>query len=202
MTVDTSEAGIWERYRLPQAEQTSSAPSRSTGESSERLGALEEIIVTATKREERMLDVPMSIATLGGRDIDRRGLIELRDYLPSIPGVNVVDVGGRSNQITIRGIASSGNNGAGATTSTYFDEPSITGSGGVVGGGSDVRPVDLERIEVLRGPQGTAFGDASLGGTLRYVTAKPNLKSFSTKFSGAIRIPAATAAIIRSFRAS
>lgn len=146
---------------------------------------LEVVIVTAQKRgDERVQDVPMSIAVITGKDIDRRGLIGMEDYLRAIPGVNQIDVGAGGGAIVIRGIATSPqfeNLDSGATVATYLGETPITGIGGPLRSGVDVRPVDIERIEVLRGPQGTAYGSASLGGTMRYIPALPNLNEFSTK---------------------
>ncbi len=148
---------------------------------------IEEVVVTATKRAASVRDVPMSIAVIGNQDIERRGLIGMEDYLRSIPGVNQIDVGGRDNAIVIRGITTSPANenaASGATVATYFDETSITGGAGLSAGGIDIRPVDIERIEVLRGPQGTSFGDASLGGVLRIIPKKPDLNEWSGKVSG------------------
>ncbi len=148
--------------------------------------SIEEIVVTAQKREERLQDVPGSITVISGQDIERRGLIGMEDYLRSIPGVNQIDVGPQSNAIVIRGITTSPqseNFYGGATVATYFDESPITAAAGLGAGGIDVRPVDIERIEVLRGPQGTAFGDASLGGTLRIIPVKPKLGDFGAKLA-------------------
>ncbi len=150
----------------------------------------EEIIVTATKRAESVQDVPVSIAVITNQEIERRGLIGMEDYLRSIPGVNEIDNGGRSNAIVIRGITTSPEfenftNASGTTVATYFDESPITGAGGIGAGGIDVRPVDIERIEVLRGPQGTAFGNSSLGGTLRIIPVKPKLDRFGGKVAAA-----------------
>jgi iron complex outermembrane receptor protein len=147
---------------------------------------VEEIIVTATKRPESVLEVPMSIAVIGNQDIERRGLVGMEDYLRSIPGVNQIDQGTRDNAIIIRGIAtspSSENFFSGATVASYFDETPITAAGGMGAAGIDVRPVDIERIEVLRGPQGTAFGSSSLGGTLRIIPAKPRLDAFGLRLA-------------------
>ncbi len=147
---------------------------------------IQEITVTATKREERAQDVPMSIAVIGNQEIERRGLIGMEDYLHSIPGVNQIDRGSADNAIVIRGITTSPqveNASSGPTVATYFDETSITAATGYGGGGIDVRPVDIERIEVLRGPQGTTFGDASLGGALRIIPAEPKLSGFGAKAS-------------------
>lgn len=151
---------------------------------------IEEVIVTATKRQERLEDVPVSIAVIGHVDIERRGLIGMEDYLRAIPGANQIDNGALSNAIVIRGITTSpqfenSGSGAGTTVATYFDETPITGAGGIGAGGIDVRPVDIERIEVLRGPQGTAYGSSSLGGTVRLIPAKPQLEEFSARVAAA-----------------
>ncbi len=164
--------------------------STGTGAGSEdqnAIGAVQEIIVTAQKRTERLQDVPISIAVIGNQDIERRGLIGMEDYMRSIPGVNQIDRGPADNSIVIRGITTNPefqNSNAGATVATYFDETPITGAAGYAAGGIDVRPVDIERIEVLRGPQGTAYGSSSLSGTLRIIPAKPKLDGFSAKLAG------------------
>ncbi len=148
---------------------------------------IEEVVVTATKRAERLQDIPMSIAAIGNQDIERRGLIGMEDYLRSIPGVNQIDLGAKDNAIVVRGITTSlefQNLANGPTVGSYFDETPITGAAGIAAGGIDVRPVDIERIEVLRGPQGTAYGSASLSGTLRMIPMKPDLGGFSARVAG------------------
>jgi outer membrane receptor protein involved in Fe transport len=152
--------------------------------------SIEEIIVTATKRIERTQDIPMSIAVIGSQDIARRGVIGMEDYLRSVPGVSQIDQGPRNNSIVIRGISTAPEgenspNGSGTTVAAYFDETPITGAGGPGAAGIDVRPVDLERIEVLRGPQGTSYGSSSLSGTLRLIPVKPKLGALSAKVTGA-----------------
>lgn len=147
---------------------------------------LETVVVTAQKRIERLQDVPISIAVIGNQDIERRGLIGMEDYLRSIPGVNQIDMGPQSNSIVVRGITTQvqfENFNGGTTVGTYFDETPITGAAGVGGGGIDIRPVDLERIEVLRGPQGTTYGSASLSGTLRLIPRQPKLDRFVGRLS-------------------
>jgi iron complex outermembrane recepter protein len=148
--------------------------------------ALEEVLVTAQKRVERLQDVPLSVAVISSQDIARRGLIGMGDYLRSMPGVNHVDRGGRDNAIVIRGVSTQLDFeyfGSGPTVGSYFDETPVTGAAGNTGN-MDIRPVDFERIEVLRGPQGTAYGSGSLGGTLRMIPAKPELDAFSARFAG------------------
>lgn len=144
----------------------------------EEVGRIEEVIVTATKRAESLSKVPASIAVVGAEEIDRRGLVSAEDYLRGIPGVSQV-----ANQtgaaIVIRGIETSPqaqNFSAGTTVATYFGETPTTNSAGLGGGSNvDLKLVDIERIEVLRGPQGTAFGNSSLGGAVRTIPVAPKL---------------------------
>jgi outer membrane receptor protein involved in Fe transport len=146
-----------------------------------------EIVVTAQKRRETVQDVPMSVAVIDSEEISRRGLAGMEDYLRSIAGVAQVDQGAGNNSIIIRGIsttAESENFFSGTTVSTYFGETSITGAAGPGQAGIDVRLVDIQRIEVLKGPQGTAFGDAALGGTLRLIPNPPNLDRMEGQIVG------------------
>ncbi len=156
---------------------------------------LDEITVTATKREERVMDVPLSIAVVSADDIDRRGLVNAEDYLRGIPGVNqAAEHWGQS--IVIRGIESSPsfqNAASGATVATYFGETSTTNSAGLGGGTNiDIKLVDIERVEVLRGPQGTAFGNASLGGAVRTIPVAPKLDRFEGKVGASYSVTAGT----------
>lgn len=171
-------------------QQTRAAANAQGSDNNKRLpGGLEEVMVTATKRrEERVQDVPMSIAVISNQNIERRGVIGMEDYLRSIAGVNQIDRGPQDNAIVIRGITTSPqfeNINSGTTVATYFDETPITGAAGRGTGGIDVRPVDIERIEILRGPQGTAYGSASLGGTMRIIPVKPKLDGFGAKLTAA-----------------
>ncbi len=157
-------------------------PTAQAGEAAPQ--SVQEVVVTATKRAERLQDVPMSVAVIGSEDIERRGLIGMEDYLRAIPGVSQIDRGSADNTIVIRGIITtpeSENLSSGSTVASYFDETPITGAAGLGAGGIDVRPVDLERIEVLRGPQGTTYGSASLSGAMRLIPAKPRLDRFGAK---------------------
>jgi iron complex outermembrane receptor protein len=132
--------------------------------------ALEEIIVTATKRAERILDVPQSITAFTSDRMRERGSVQLADFLQAAPGVSIVDTQSGTQNIQIRGINSTFGD---APIGYYLDElPFSFISQPVV---PDIRTFDLERVEVLRGPQGTLYGDGSLGGTIRVLTAEPNL---------------------------
>lgn len=184
-----SKRSFWDEFRSTQADREESASvSGGGGFADERhqTAGVEEIIVTATKRQERAQDIPISIAVINTQEIERRGVIGMEDYLRSIPGVTEIDSGPLSNAIIIRGITTSPefeNFTSGSTVGTYFDETPITGAAGIQTGGIDVRPVDIERIEVLRGPQGTTFGSASLGGTLRIIPVKPKLEELSARLA-------------------
>jgi iron complex outermembrane recepter protein len=157
--------------------------------SGENVQRVESITVTATKREERFMDVPMSLGLVTKSEIERRGLTSSEDYLRGMPGVNQVATSYNSGQsIVIRGIEttpSAQNFGVGPVYASYFGETPTTTSASVSGGTSvDVKVVDVDRVEVLRGPQGTAFGDASLGGAVRIIPTAPKLNAFEGKVNG------------------
>lgn len=154
-----------------------SAPAQSDNDSR----VIQEVTVTATKRSARALDIPMSIGLVSAEDIERRALVNSEDYLRGMPGVNQTgDSFGQS--IIIRGLETSpaGQNAlSGTTVATYFGEAPTTNSAGLAGNtGIDIKLVDIERVEVLRGPQGTAFGSSSLGGVVRSIPVAPRLDRF------------------------
>jgi outer membrane receptor protein involved in Fe transport len=132
---------------------------------------LEEVIVTATKREESLQDIPMSVTAFTDEMIVHEGFKQINDYAGKIPGltVNTREPGGAN--VIMRGCAvASVNFGGTATTSVYLDEQPITSAGF----NPDPRLVDISRVEALSGPQGTLFGDAAQCGTLRIITNKPD----------------------------
>ncbi len=158
--------------------------------------SVQEVIVTARKRSENLRDVPLSIAVLTADDIDRRGLVNAQDYLRGIPGVNQVEAGYGGQSIVIRGIETSPsfqNFSSGPTTATYFGETPTTDSAGLSSSTSvDLKLVDIERVEVLRGPQGTAFGNSSMGGAVRIIPAAPKLDRFEGKVAGGYSVTSGT----------
>lgn len=135
------------------------------------LGKLEEIVVTASKREESIQNLPTSISALSGKDIERRSLVGMGDYLNSVPGVSINDMGAGRNSIIIRGIGVSETDQN--VTGTYFGEVPLTSL--AFFGNADVKLVDMSRVEVLRGPQGTLYGAGAMGGAVRSIPAPPNL---------------------------
>lgn len=132
-----------------------------------RAAILEEVIVTADKRAQNIQDVPMSITAISAGDLEQRGVTNFQDYATQVPNLSFSVTGvspGRQLGMVIRGIAG----GSGF----YLDEVALPG-------GIDPRIVDAERIEVLRGPQGTLYGASAMSGTVRLVTKQPNPDAFS-----------------------
>ena len=149
------------------------------GEAATSQSAIDEIIVTATRRAESLNDTALSIAAIGGEEISRRNLSEMNDYLRAVPGVNLVDLGVSRNAVVVRGLGVDPQREgeiSSPTTGVYFGDVSLAGLG-ILGGNSDLKMIDLERVEVLRGPQGTLFGSGSLAGTVRNIPKAPNLKN-------------------------
>lgn len=139
--------------------------------------ALEEIVVTATKRTANMQDVPLSITAFTDEDIVRQGFKKLDDYVGQIPGLSFSRREPAGTTVLMRGCAMSGLSfGDATTTSIYLDEQPIT----VAGRNPDPRLIDIERVEALSGPQGTLFGDASQCGSLRVITNKPDSTAYSS----------------------
>jgi len=139
-------------------------------------GGLEEIVVTATRREENISKVPISITALSQEDLDQKGIKDFTEMVRFTPGVSI-DTSG-TNAISIRGISSSG--GAG-TTGIYIDDTPIQMR--ALGFNPDdtlPKTFDVDRVEVLRGPQGTLFGSGSEGGTVRYIMTQPSVTTQST----------------------
>ena len=149
------------------------------GAQTEPTTGLGEVIVTAQKRAERIQDVPVAVSVVSGYQLVDGGSVQLTDYAAFVPGMYVDSTGtpGQST-ISLRGI---GPMGSSATVGIYIDEAPI-GSSGIYNSTSvltfDLMPYDVERIEVLRGPQGTLYGASSIGGQLKYVTVAPRLDEF------------------------
>ncbi|AIT81154.1 TonB-dependent receptor [Novosphingobium pentaromativorans] len=146
-----------------------------------RQGGVTEIVVTATKRTESLQDVPLSVNALGSKELDNLGVDTFSDYLDQLPNVTAGGGGPGQNTIYIRGLASTTPNlttagvaGLAPNVAMYLDEQPLSQPGRNL----DVYAADLERIEVLSGPQGTLFGASSQAGVVRLITNKPSLAGF------------------------
>ena len=160
----------------PATEANSSDTSNTSGNTASSSGPLEEIVVTATRREENISKVPISITAMSQDILDQKGIRDITELVRFTPGVSI-DTSG-TNQISIRGISSSA--GAG-TTGIYIDDTPIQMR--ELGFSPDEtlpKTFDLDRVEVLRGPQGTLFGSGSEGGTVRYIMTQPSVDRDST----------------------
>ncbi|WP_195908399.1 TonB-dependent receptor [Novosphingobium sp. Gsoil 351] len=133
-----------------------------------------EIIVTANKYEERIQDVALSISAVAGDELERQQVQDIQDLARTVPGISFIRAGsiaGAGNQIIIRGL----NTGSGAATvASVVDEAPLSFSVGNASFATDFEPWDLDRVEVLRGPQGSLYGATAQGGLIKYVTQAPN----------------------------
>lgn len=140
-------------------------------------GALEEIVVTARFREETVQDIGASIAALGNEEITSAGIVDFEDIARRVAGVAILDNGPNANEVSIRGVANGINaNGRDAVeplVSIYIDDVSVAAAG--AGITRDINLFDFNRVEVLRGPQPTLFGEGSVGGVVRYFSQDPQL---------------------------
>ena len=141
----------------------------------------DEIIVTATRRAESIQDIPFNIAAVGAAQIEQQGFGDIAQLIEFVPGINIVDQGGRDgNRIVVRGLnadpISGGGGGAGSdgggTVSPYIGEIPLY---------VDLRLNDLERVEVLLGPQGTLYGAGTMGGAIRYIPKRPQFEEYSAE---------------------
>ena len=131
---------------------------------------IEEVLVTANKKAQTAQEIPMNISVITEQSMIERGMTKPEDFLRTLAGVSTP---GGDVYYTIRGLNTSTAQTSSGTTNTFVDEI----------GGSSMNLFDLERIEVLRGPQGTLYGSNAVGGTIRYITNKPNPDKMEAGFS-------------------
>jgi outer membrane receptor protein involved in Fe transport len=145
-------------------------------------GSIEEVVVTASKRNTALKDVPMAVTVVGQEDLDRLNARSYEDFINSVPGMSLSEASPTHPQLILRGINAGG---VGSTVSTYLDETPY-GSSSALANGVNTAPnldtFDIERVEVLRGPQGTLYGSSTLGGLLKFVTNAPDPSGFAAQF--------------------
>jgi outer membrane receptor protein involved in Fe transport len=149
------------------------APANSSAENS----GLEEIVVTAEKRESTVQATPIAMTALSAGDLSEQNITSIQDLVGAIPGISLRTAGPGQTEYEMRGLASSG--GSVATVGFYLDETPLSASAVALNGRTviDADLFDLNRTEVLRGPQGTLYGAGSMGGTIKLVTNPPKLQT-------------------------
>jgi outer membrane receptor protein involved in Fe transport len=143
-----------------------------------------EIVITATKREEFLQDVPMSVRALGTRRLDQLNISNFEEYTKQLPSVSFNTSQSGGTVVYMRGVATGGDgnhSGSLPSVGVYLDEQPVT----TIGGALDVHIYDIARIESLAGPQGTLYGASSEAGTIRIITNKPDLSGIYGRIDGA-----------------
>lgn len=163
---------FWERFRLAQA-----APGNAVNTGSEDASGntLEEIVVSAQKKQERLQDVPVPVAVVSAEGLTQSNQLLIREYYMKIPGLNMTPSQQSNQTLSIRGITT----GSGSPSVGVLIDDVPYGASTNLGGGRvvpDIDPGDLAQLEVLRGPQGTLYGASSMGGLLKYVTKDPSFE--------------------------
>ena len=160
------------------AQQASASSTASKSQQSDSQ-SIDEIVVTAQKRSERIQDVPLSITAYSGQQLVEQGVTDVTEIAQETPGVSERNSGPGQTEYEMRGIASSG--GTSPTVGFYLDETPLTPPGDSQTGKVVIDPslYDLNRVEVLRGPQGTLYGSGSMGGTIKLVTNQPDPTAFA-----------------------
>ena len=136
-----------------------------------------EIVVTATLRSQRLQDVPLSVTAFSQKELTQKGMVGFEEIARQAPGAVLNQASANNSRLTARGISTNGwGAGLQTTTTIYLDELPLTTIGNTV----TLNPAlyDVERVEFLRGPQGTLFGSGSLSGALRILTKSPELNAF------------------------
>jgi iron complex outermembrane recepter protein len=144
---------------------------------------LQEVVVTAEKKTERLQDVPIPVSVVDAQELLSNNEVKLTDYYSQVPGLSVAPSVLSTQTVTIRGISTgaieTGPPGAAPTVGIVVDDVPFGGSSGADTFVPDFDPGDLQRIEVLRGPQGSLYGASSMGGLIKFVTLDPSTDSLS-----------------------
>jgi outer membrane receptor protein involved in Fe transport/dihydrodipicolinate synthase/N-acetylneuraminate lyase len=157
---------------------TSLGPTSPAAAAERATSALEEIVVTAQKRTQDLQDVPVAVTAIQADQLDARGVRDFDNYLRTVPGVAFAELGNQSNEVKIRGVGT-GTAQLSPTTAIYLGEVPVIHTGRGLNSSYNFRLVDIERIEVLRGPQGQLYGSNSLGGAIKNIPTRAKLDSFA-----------------------
>lgn len=166
--------------------QTPADPPSSLAGADQSRGGIEEIIVTAQKRSERLQDVPVPVTAISAETLVQQNALRLEDYYASVPGLSMSTTDFGWPLLAIRGLTTGGYTNP--TVAVIVDDVPYGSSTAIANGEEvpDIDPSDLSRIEVLRGPQGTLYGASSLGGLLKYVTLDPSTDAVSGRVSAGL----------------
>lgn len=148
--------------------------------------APDEIVVTAQKRTQTLIDVAQSVSVVSGATLEQQGATNFSDYLKNVPSLQLVQGTPGQGRLVLRGINTGG---VASTVAVYVDETPFGSSTALANGAElagDFDTFDVARIEVLRGPQGTLYGASSLGGLLKFVTNEPSAAGFEGKALGGV----------------
>lgn len=183
--VGTSLAALVALAGLAGPAAAAAAPADRAGAAATDATTIDEVVVTATRRETNLRDTPVSVAVTSGATLQKFNVTSFQSLTLIEPTITVNNQGLSSNQYIIRGVLSD----IGSTTGFYVDESPLVGGAAVQefgDGKPGLRLHDIERIEVLEGPQGTLFGAGSMAGTLRVITNKPRLGELAGGFSSSV----------------
>lgn len=177
------ESMVWKSSVIDSNSDEQSGMTKSVQSVDESSGRLDEVVVTAEKRVERLQDVPVPVTVVSSEALVESNEVRLEDFYTKVPGLSFTEGYAGFPNVSIRGLTTS--TLTNPTVSVVVDDVPY-GSSTAEGGGflmPDIDPNDLARVEVLRGPQGTLYGASSLGGLIKYVTVDPDLHSFSGRIS-------------------
>ncbi|HEX7946046.1 MAG TPA: TonB-dependent receptor [Phenylobacterium sp.] len=176
------------RHRMPRAALSLLATTMLSGiagpalaQAANEAAQLEEVVVTAQKRSENLQDVPVSIQALGSAKLDQLQISDVNDYVKFLPSVTAQTAAPGFSTFYMRGVASGENNnhsGPLPSVGVYLDEQPVT----TITGPLDIHIYDIDRVEVLSGPQGTLYGASSQAGTIRIITNKPETSAFKAGY--------------------
>ena len=161
------------RARVPAAHADAAAP----GADAATVDTLQEVVVTARKREENLQNVPISIDVFSKQDLQNLAINTMDDYLQKVPSISYISTGPGTQLFVMRGVSDGSNPNYSNTASTGFFVDDMSMNYG--GSQPDLHLYDIERIEILNGPQGTTFGAEAMSGAIRYITNKPDLHTLS-----------------------
>ncbi len=181
-SVSLSATGSQTQQSAATAATATAAPAGTTAEANQ--GGLQEVIVTATKQAENIQNIPVTVTAVTQAALENQNIQNFKDFALQMPQIQFETEGGAPGGgcVTMRGIAGCGfgNGGEQGSVAVYLDEQPITTPDGQI----DWHMYDINRVEVLPGPQGTLYGASSEAGTLRYITNKPDPSHFSAGYTG------------------